>query len=68
MLSERLLLASEQLSFADLRKNDLMRSEFFEQQSCVCVGKLIPNLIRDQDNLILEVMLPADLTIAENMN
>ena len=26
----------------------------------ICIGKLVPNLIREQDNLLLEVMLPAN--------
>ena len=38
-----------------------LRDNFNSQKKLVCVGKLIPNLIRDQDNLLLEVMLPANL-------
>ncbi len=29
---------------------------------------MVPNIIRDQDNLFLEVILPADLDVQENLN
>lgn len=67
LLSEKLLLGSEQLGFRDLKHNNEIRSAFFKQKSLVGLGMLVPNLIRGQDNLILEIMLPPDLDKKENM-
>ena len=47
MLSEKMLLFSEQLKYSDLRHNDKLRQEFFRQKNLVCLGKLVPNMIRD---------------------
>ena len=47
MLSEKMLLFSEQLKYSDLRHNDKLRAEFFKQKNLVCLGKLVPNMIRD---------------------
>ena len=44
-----------------------LRENFYRQRDLICIGKLVPNLIRDQDNLILELMLPADLEIEANL-
>ena len=37
-----------------------MRANFTSQGKLICIGKLVANLIREQDNLLLEVMLPRD--------
>mmetsp|Transcript_13910 Transcript_13910/g.18980 ORF Transcript_13910/g.18980 Transcript_13910/m.18980 type:complete len:122 (-) Transcript_13910:2077-2442(-) len=47
MLSEKLLLFSDQLKYSDLKHNDKMRQEFFKHKKLVSLGKLVPNIIRD---------------------
>ena len=32
-----------------------------------CIGKLVPNKIRDHDNLLLEVILPSELEVERNL-
>lgn len=67
MVSEKLLLAIDEMKFKDTRLMDEMRAKFFEQKDLVSIGKIVPNLIREQDNLIFELMLPAELTVEENL-
>ena len=68
LLSEKLLFST---SFKDTetayeRKMSELRENFYRQRDLICIGKLVPNLIRDQDNLILELMLPDELEIEAN--
>ena len=44
-----------------------LKSRFFSQKDLICIGKVVPNKMRDHDTLLFEVMLPADLTEEENM-
>ena len=72
LLSEKLLFStslndSHQMETEQDRRMNELRENFYSQRDLVCLGKLVPNLIRDQDNLILEVMLPAELEIEANL-
>jgi len=67
LLTEKMLLMSEQMQMLDLENFNELRSNFNSQKDLICLGKLVPNIIRDQDNLFLELMLPADLDVEENM-
>lgn len=67
LLTEKMLLVSEQMEMLDLENFKELRSNFNSQKDLICLGKLVPNIIRDQDNLFLELMLPADLDVEENM-
>ena len=44
-----------------------LKSRFFSQKDLTCIGKVVPNKMRDHDTLVFEVMLPADLDEEENM-
>ena len=44
-----------------------LKTSFFSQQGLICIGKVVPNKMRDHDTLVFEVMLPADLHEEENM-
>ena len=68
LLTEKMLLVSEQMEMLDLESNKKVRKEFNRQEDLVCIGKLVPSIIRDQDNLFLELMLPADLNVEENLH
>ena len=61
LLSEKLFRACNQDTRGEQDKMSKLRDNFHSQKDLVCIGKLVPNLIREQDNLLLEVMLPANL-------
>jgi hypothetical protein len=37
-----------------------LKARFFKQD-VICIGKIVPNQRRDQDTIILELMLPEDI-------
>ena len=47
-------------------RRDLYRSS---DRDLVCIGKVVPNIIRNQDNLIFELMMPSalELTIEQDL-
>lgn len=61
LLSEKLLRACNQDNRLEKDKMKKLRENFNFQKDLVCIGKIVPNLIREQDNLLLEVMLPANI-------
>jgi len=67
LLSEKLLMAVNKMEKQDLKQMAPLRAKFFKQKDLVSIGKIVPNMIHEQDNLIFEVMLPAELTVEENL-
>lgn len=46
---------------------ETLREDLFRREEHLnCIGKLVPNIIRDQDNLFVELVLP-DLDIEGNV-
>ena len=68
LVSERLLEYMEDHKVPRSREMKKIRQEFFDQREgdLVCLGKLVPNVIRDQDNLFFELILPEDIEVEEN--
>ena len=68
LMSERLLEYMDDYKVPKSREMKKLRNELFDQGEgdLVCLGKLVPNVIRDQDNLILELILPEDLAVEDN--
>lgn len=58
LLSEKLL--SQLDDDYDDRKLIKVREGLASKLGCLSIGKLVSNPIRDQDNLLLELVLPAD--------
>jgi len=66
LLSEKLLDFISESKVPAKNMKDL-RNKLFAQKDLVCIGKLVPNVIRDQDNMIFELMLPDDLEVDANL-
>lgn len=66
LVSENLLAQDKSTAVNEQKMQDL-REEFLDVKTdLVCLGKLVANPHRDQDNLILELMLPEDLNVEVN--
>ena len=68
LLSEKLLESIPESKVPrDRSMKDLQEGFFDRHNDIVCLGKLVQNVNREQDNLIFELMLPDDIEVDTNL-
>jgi hypothetical protein len=68
LLSEKLLQSIPEAKVPKDKNMKKLQEDFFDRHGdIVCLGKLVPNVHREQDNLIFELLLPDDIEVDANL-